>query len=107
MSPVGVEGQAERPGGAQSAVQLRVQTSGLPEFGEECLLRGVHVAGERGQFAAGPPYRVGVDDQARLVGGLQAEPDVPVLTVDRLDQPEARPNGSGHRVGLPPANQLR
>ena len=45
---------------------------------------------------------LGVDDEARLVGGLQPEPQPPVLVVaSGLDQPEAGPYRAGDGVALP------
>ena len=66
------------------------------------------MASQRRQLAAGPPDRLGVDDQARLVRGLQSEPDLPVLAVpDRLHEPETRPNRARDGVLLPAAEHRR
>ena len=100
-APAVSSGEALRAGGAQGAVQLGIEPAGLAQLGQEGLLRGVDVAGQRPQLAAGTPDGVGLDDQARLVGGLQPELDVPVLVVVGLDQPEAGPYRAGDGVGLP------
>jgi hypothetical protein len=52
------------------------------------------------KLAARAPDCLGLDHEARLVRSLQPEPHLPLLVVDRLDQPEAGPNRAGHRVAL-------
>ena len=103
MGAGGVEVERGGPGRAQGVVQVRIEPAGLAQLAPATSPGGADVPGQRLDGAAGAPHRVGVDDQARLVGRLQREVQTPVSPrrAGRLDQPEAGPHRPADGVALP------